>query len=110
MTTTEPIWHITTTGQPQPLGEEGFVHASFPGQLAGTLEIHFPGVDEVVLLLLDREALGDRLVVEPSRGGELFPHVYGEILPTDVVERRAVRRADGRFDLSSVPGAAGDAP
>ena len=102
-----PVWHITTDGTPATARpEEGFVHASFPHQIAGSLAKHFVGVDRIVLLRLDAAALGDTLVVEPSRGGQDFPHVYGPIEAAHVVERvEAARGADGTFDLSGVPGA-----
>ena len=99
----ETIWHITLDGSPAVPGDEGFVHASFTSQLAGTLEVHYPDAPTIVLLRLDPAALGERLVVEPSRGGALFPHVYGEVEPGDVTARVALlRRDDGSFDLSGL--------
>lgn len=108
----EPVWHVTVDGVPARAGAEGFIHASFPAQLAGTLAAHFRGAQGLVLLRLDVPALGDTLVVEPSRGGQLFPHVYGVIRPEHVLERVSVARgASGDFDLSAIPGAAaGPAP
>lgn len=104
----DPVWHITLDGRPRLPGDEGFVHGSFPGQLAETLELHYPEAPRVVLLRLDAQALGDTLVVEPSRGGQLFPHVYGEVPPAGVLERVTLTRgADGRFDLAAIPGAHG---
>lgn len=61
------------------LETEGFVHASFAEQLAGTLAVHFAQAQAVHLVELDEVALGDALVIEPSRGGRLFPHVYGAL-------------------------------
>jgi uncharacterized protein (DUF952 family) len=102
----DAIWHITPDGRPARRGGEGFVHASFSAQLTETLRLHHPDPPSVVLLRLDPEALGKRLVVEPSRGGALFPHVYGEIEDRDVLERVPLERgADGHFDLGRVPGA-----
>ena len=96
----ETIWHITVDGSPASPGDEGFVHASFTSQLAETLDVHYPDAAAVVLLRLDPESLGERLVVEPSRGDALFPHIYGELVAADVLERREARRgADGRFEL-----------
>ena len=100
----DTIWHLTLDGTPARLGDEGFVHASLTRQLAGTLEVHFAGVDRIVLLRLDPEALGDALVFEPSRGGDDFPHVYRELTDVDVLERRELTRAPGgAFDLSALP-------
>ena len=100
-----PIWHLTRDGVPASPEGEGFVHASFSDQLAGTLALHFADAERVVLLRLDPAALGQRLVLEPSRDDQLFPHIYGEIADEDVTDRRVlVRAADGCFDLSDVPG------
>jgi uncharacterized protein (DUF952 family) len=99
------IWHVTTDGEPDRPGPEGFVHASFTEQLAGTLAAHFPDADRLVLLRLDPDSLGDRLRLESSRDGELFPHLYGIIEPGAVLERRELSRGPaGRFDLSALPG------
>lgn len=100
----ETIWHLTVSGTPATPGDEGFVHCSFTGQLAGTLEAHFADADEVTLLRLGRAALGDALKLEPSRGGETFPHLYGEVPEAAIVDRITVTRGtDGRFNLSAVP-------
>src|SRR5262245_33757097 len=99
----EAIWHVTTAGRPARPGGEGFVHCSFGRQVPGTLHLHFPQAPEVTLLRLDPAALGHRLKLEASRGGELFPHVYGTIESEDVVEKRVLRRRDdGRFDLTEL--------
>jgi len=99
----ESIWHVTTGGEPANPGGEGFVHCSFARQVPGTLHLHFPRAPEVTLLRLDPAALGTRLKLEASRGGELFPHVYGEIESADVVGRLVLRRReDGRFDLTEL--------
>ena len=60
---------------------DGFVHLSGAHQLAGTLAKHYRGKTDLVLIAFDAKALGPQLKFEPSRGGELFPHLYGH-LPT----------------------------
>jgi len=98
------LWHITRDGAPAAPGAEGFVHASFTRQLAGTLAHHFAGVDEVELLLLDPQRLGPALRLEPSRGGEEFPHVYRELRADDVLARARLRRGPGgRFATDALP-------
>lgn len=100
----ETIWHLTLSGTPATPGEEGFVHCSFTGQLAGTLALHFAEADQVTLLRLDPDALGEALRLEPSRDGRDFPHLYGEVPAAAIVETITVRRGvDGRFNLSAVP-------
>jgi len=65
------------------LEEEGFVHCSFPEQVAATAERFYAGRDDVVVLVLDPERLTSPLVVEAPAGAgpgaEEFPHVYGPL-------------------------------
>jgi uncharacterized protein (DUF952 family) len=43
-------------------------------------------------------------VIEPSRGGALFPHIYGEIGEQDIAGRAVlVRDESGSFPLASLP-------
>jgi uncharacterized protein (DUF952 family) len=58
---------------------DGFIHLSAAEQLAGTLAKHFAGQDALVLLALNAERLGVDLKWEPSRDGELFPHLYAPL-------------------------------
>jgi len=60
---------------------DGFIHFSFVHQLAGTAAKYFAGRTDLVLIAIDPTPLGGALKLEPSRGGELFPHLYGP-LPT----------------------------
>ena len=59
---------------------DGFIHLSSGSQVAGTLAEHFAGQQDLLLLTIDAERLGDGLKWEPSRGGNLFPHLYGPLL------------------------------
>lgn len=100
----ETIWHLTVSGEPADPGAEGFVHCSFTGQLAGTLQLHFADASRVTLLRLDPETLGDALRLEPSRDGQLFPHVHAKLPVGAILDRiTVVRGADGHFNLSAVP-------
>jgi uncharacterized protein (DUF952 family) len=58
---------------------DGFIHLSARHQVAGTLAKYFAGQRDLVLLAVDPERLGERLRWEESRGGELFPHLYGPL-------------------------------
>jgi uncharacterized protein (DUF952 family) len=60
---------------------DGFIHLSAAHQLAGTLNKYFAGRTDLVLVAYRTEALGPALRWEPSRGGDLFPHLYAP-LPT----------------------------
>jgi uncharacterized protein (DUF952 family) len=63
---------------------DGFIHFSTAGQLAGTMAKHFSGQRELLLVAVDADALGETLKWEPSRGGELFPHLYAALPLTAV--------------------------
>lgn len=63
---------------------DGFIHLSAAHQVRETAARHFAGQDDLVLIAVDEQALGSALVWEPSRGGALFPHVYGAIDPAIV--------------------------
>lgn len=60
---------------------DGFIHLSASHQVRGTAEKYFQGQTDLLLVSVDGARLGEALKWEPSRGGDLFPHVYGP-LPT----------------------------
>ena len=62
----------------------GFIHFSAAGQVAETAATHFAGAPDLVLVAVEAARLGPALRWEPSRGGALFPHLYGD-LPLDAV-------------------------
>jgi uncharacterized protein (DUF952 family) len=75
---------------------DGFIHFSTAAQVAGTLAKHFAGQPDLFLVAVDADALGDALQWEPSRGGDLFPHLYGELDPAEAQSVMALTlRADG---------------
>ncbi len=79
---------------------DGFIHFSTASQVAGTVAKHFAGQAGLFLIAVDADALGEALKWEPSRGGELFPHLYGELDTGAVVEIRDLRvRSDGSHDI-----------
>lgn len=58
---------------------DGFLHFSTAGQIVESARKHRPGETDLVLLGVDESQLGEELVWEKSRGGALFPHVYGDV-------------------------------
>lgn len=64
---------------------DGFIHFSTAEQVAETAAKHFAGQRNLVLVCVDAAKLGDRLKWEPSRGGALFPHLYGTLDLTSVL-------------------------
>jgi uncharacterized protein (DUF952 family) len=65
--------------------KDGYIHFSTADQLGETLRLHFAGQDGLVLIAVRSADLGEALVWEPSRGGALFPHLYGGPLPTAAI-------------------------
>ena len=56
-----------------------YIHLSTAEQVAGTVDAHFAGRDGLYLAAIDLAAAGDAIRWEPSRGGALFPHLYGRL-------------------------------
>jgi len=69
---------------------DGYIHFSTAAQASETARRHFAGQPGLVVLEVEADDLGPALKWEPSRGGDLFPHLYAA-LPANLV--RAVRPA-----------------
>ncbi|MBI3452862.1 MAG: DUF952 domain-containing protein [Rhodospirillales bacterium] len=67
---------------------DGFIHFSTAAQLAASAAKHRAGQTDLVLIEVAAARLGPALRWEPSRGGALFPHLYG-VLPVAAVRRVA---------------------
>ena len=63
---------------------DGYIHLSTRDQLTETVDKHFTGQSDLWVAAIDLAALGDSIRWEESRGGALFPHIYGA-MPLDVV-------------------------
>jgi uncharacterized protein (DUF952 family) len=63
---------------------DGFIHFSAADQVRETAARYFAGETGLLLIGVDAAALGPALKWERSRGGALFPHLYGP-LPLDAV-------------------------
>ncbi|KQS90792.1 MULTISPECIES: DUF952 domain-containing protein [unclassified Rhizobium] len=58
---------------------DGYIHFSTAEQAIETAARHFAGQDGLLLVAVDGDRLGNALVYEVSRGGALFPHLYGTL-------------------------------
>jgi len=58
---------------------DGFIHFSTAFQIMDSAARHRAGQTGLVLLSVRTDRLGDALKWEKSRGGELFPHLYGPL-------------------------------
>ena len=75
--------HGETAGAPIDLAD-GFVHFSTADQAVETAAKHFQGAENLWLLAVDTDQLGDALKWEISRGDALFPHLYAPLRMTDL--------------------------
>jgi uncharacterized protein (DUF952 family) len=60
---------------------DGYIHLSTAKQAEETAKRHFHGQTDLLLVAFEAEEFGAQLKWEASRGGDLFPHVYGAINP-----------------------------
>lgn len=58
---------------------DGYIHLSTAEQAPGTAARYFAGQAGLLLVAIDAEKLGDKLVYEASPGGTLFPHLYAPL-------------------------------
>ncbi len=58
---------------------DGYIHFSRADQLRTTAAKYFSGRRDLVLIAVARGSLGAALRDEPSRGGDLFPHLYADL-------------------------------
>ena len=58
---------------------DGYIHMSTAAQLAETIAKHFAGQNDLAIAAVDLAVLGAALKWEPSRGGDLFPHLYAAL-------------------------------
>lgn len=81
---------------------DGFIHFSTAEQVAETARRHFAQVRDVLLVEVSGLALGPALRWEPSRGGALFPHLYGP-MPTAAARALVALERDPAGDLRLPP-------
>lgn len=69
---------------------DGYIHLSSQAQLAETAAKHYAGRSDLMLLDVDLASLGAAIIWEPSRGGALFPHIYGPLTVGAVTRERGL--------------------
>jgi uncharacterized protein (DUF952 family) len=72
---------------------DGYIHLSTAEQLAETLAKHFAGQSNLIIAEVDLSGFGPALKWEVSRGGALFPHLYGVLPRASVVSVRTTPEA-----------------
>ena len=82
---------------------DGFIHLSTASHVAETAMKHFAGQQDLMLVAVDPSRLGNALRWEVSRGGALFPHLYGTLALKDVTWVKPLPLgADGRHDFGGL--------
>lgn len=77
---------------------DGYIHFSTADQAQETATKHFAGEDGLILLAFEAEALSP-LRWEPSRGGALFPHLYGPLRLADVLWSKTLPLVDDTHEF-----------
>jgi len=82
---------------------DGYIHFSTAAQVEETAARHFVGQDDLLLVAVEENRLGDKLIYEVSRGGGLFPHFYAP-LPVELAKFAIPlkRGADGAHDFTGL--------
>jgi uncharacterized protein (DUF952 family) len=82
---------------------DGFIHFSTAAQVQETARRHFKGQSDLLLLTLDDQELGEALIYEPSRGVDLFPHLYAPLSTNHVMRVASLPLlADGTHDFEGL--------
>lgn len=87
---TADLWSRAQQGHevpPMPIDRtDGYIHLSSRAQLGETLRLHFAGQEGLFVLGVPVAAIAGDLRWEPSRGGALFPHLYGRLATRHVAQ------------------------
>lgn len=84
---------------------DGFIHLSTSAQVVETARRHFADCQDLILAAIEIAALDSPLRWEPSRGGDLFPHLYAPLALAAVKWTKALPlRADGTHEFPELLG------
>lgn len=83
--------------------QDGYIHMSTAEQAPETLEKHFAEEVGLVLLAIEADGLGEDVKWEPSRGGALFPHLYRDLLASDVLWSANIPLYNGKHLIPTGP-------
>ena len=78
---------------------DGYIHLSTRAQVEETADKHFSSYDFIIVCLCDPQLMDHELKWEPSRGGDLFPHLYGPLSMSCIVAHSAVERNGQAFAI-----------
>jgi uncharacterized protein (DUF952 family) len=86
-----------TRGAPVDVAD-GYIHFSTAATVAETAAKYFASEDGLVLLALEADRLAP-LKWEPARGGTLFPHLYRDLMMTDVLWQKPLPLVGGQHQF-----------
>ena len=78
---------------------DGFIHLSAAHQVRATAQKHFSGKTDLLLVSVAEKALSPNLKWETSRGGDLFPHIYGTLPLSAVSEVTPLPLVNGVYQF-----------
>ena len=87
-----------TKGAPVDISD-GYIHFSTATQVKETITKHFSGYKDVVLAACKADTFSTDLKWELSRGGQDFPHLYRELLMTDIEWHSHIKQKNGEYPL-----------
>lgn len=67
------------------LTTEGFIHCSYRSQLDDVLQRYYRDAGKVLILHINTHRLTSPLIAEPSTNREIYPHIYGKINKSAIV-------------------------
>ncbi len=85
---------------------DGFMHLSTAAQVLETARLHFSGAQDLVALKIDPCRLAGAIRFEPRRGGDLFPHLYGDLSVDAVMRVRPLSESADGFRFADEGGGA----
>lgn len=88
----------STLGAPIDIAD-GYVHFSTAEQAQETADKHFKNQQGLHLAAFNAEDFGEDLKWEPSRGGDLFPHLYGQLRLDKVLWSKPLDLVNGKHDF-----------
>jgi len=76
--------------------KDGFIHFSSVDQVVETVQKHFAGQDNLLLLSVSTADMGEDLKWEKSRNDDLFPHLFRALKTDEVTAEEALPLNDDR--------------
>jgi uncharacterized protein (DUF952 family) len=78
---------------------DGYIHLSTGAQVEETAAKHFSSHRSIIVCLCDSALMDHELKWEPSRGGDLFPHLYDPLPIVCVIAHSVVTRKNQAFAI-----------